>query len=352
MNRTTTLAGGRGAASPARRRLLASLLAGLALPAAPALAQRPGRRARIGLLMPYAEDDVVVRRRVAAFRTALTGLGWSEARNLDVIERWPGDSLDAVRAAAAELVARDVEVILTTGSRVVPIVQRATRTIPIVFVGTSDPVGQGLVASLMRPGGNTTGFSQLELSDGASPLVGKQVELLRELLPGLGRLGLMFNPENPAAAFHQRSFRMIGETLGVASTLAPVRGPDDMAAAIAAFADALGTARGAMVLPSDLSLLGHRGGVVAAMARHGLPAIYADESFVEIGGLASYSADRLDLFRRSAIYVDRILRGERAGDLPVQMPTNYALAINLATARALCIEVPATVLARAELVVD
>ncbi|UPY38847.1 ABC transporter substrate-binding protein [Sediminicoccus sp. KRV36] len=308
------------------------------------------RRAAIGLLMPYPADDALLRRRVGALREALDRLGWSSARGTVFEEHWTGDDPAAIRRAAEALVRSGVDIIVTTGSRVVPVVQRATAAIPIIFVGTSDPVGQGFVASMTRPGGNTTGFAQLELRDGTSPMVGKQAELLRELLPGLRRLGLMFNPQNPAVTFHARSFAEISEKLGVAAALIPVAGPAEIEQACAAFAGL--PMPGAMVLPSDLTLLGQRDAVVAAMARHRLPAIYADESFVQMGGLASYAADRLALFRRAAGYVDRILRGDRAGELPVQMPTAYALWLHLATARQLGIEVPASLLARADEVME
>ncbi len=311
-------------------------------------AAQPERSARIGVLMPYAASDAVVQARVEAFRLALVPSARASGRSVSFEERWVGDNLDSLRAAAADLVARGVEAIVTTGSRVVPIVQRATTSIPIVFVGISDPVGQGLVGSLARPGGNTTGFSLLEITDGASPLISKLLEILSELVPDLNRVQMMFNADNPAGAFHQRTFTATALTLRLQPSLAPVRDTPQIEAAIRRFAAGLAGAQGAMLLPSDLTLLSHRALIVAAMARHHIPAIFSDSSFVEIGGLASYSADRTEMFRRSADYVLRILKGERPGELPVQQPTTYSLAVNLRTARALGLHVPAAVLARAD----
>jgi putative tryptophan/tyrosine transport system substrate-binding protein len=306
-------------------------------------------RRRIGILMPYAADDQLMQGRVGAFRLALDKLGWTADRTLDVEERWVTDDLGRVRQAAAELASLRLDAILTTGSRVVPLVQQAVGVTPIVFVGVSDPVGQGMVTTLSRPGGNITGFSLLEFDGERSPLMTKLFEIMRDLAPGLKRAAIMFNPQNPAHRFHARTFQEIARQLGVDAVEARIGGLPDVEPAIAAFA---AQPNGVMLLPSDLTLLAHRAPIVAAMARHRVPAIYSDRSFVESGGLCSYSADRTDMFARSADYVNRILRGERAADLPVQQPTRYELVLNAATARELGINLPLATLARADEVIE
>ena len=315
--------------------------------AAPALAQ-PAARRRIGVLMPYGPDDSVMQGRVEAFRRGLSALGWRGGIEAELLERWTTDDLGRVRAAARELRAAGAEVIVTTGSRVVPIVQQEAAGTAVVFVGVSDPVGQGLVASLSRPGGATTGFSLLEFDGEQSPLMRKLFELMRDLVPGLSRAAIMFNPANPGHRFHLRTFQDTAAQLGVPVVEARISGAAEIEATIAAFA---AVPNGVMLLPSDLTLLGHRSAIVAAMARHGLPAIYSDRSFVESGGLCSYSADRLVMFEQAAEYVSRILKGERAGDLPVQQPTRYELVINQATARTLGLDIPPNLLARADEVI-
>jgi len=329
-----------------RRAVIVSLAACAATGAG---AQPAGGRRRIGVLMPYSADDAVTQARLAGFRVTLAGLGWVNGASVEFDERWATDNLDRVREAAAELAEARVDVILTTGSRIVPIVQRATATIPIIFVGVSDPVGQGLVTSLARPGNNTTGFSLLEFDGERSPLMNKLFEIMLELSPGLARAAIMFNPANPAHRFHARTFKEAASRLQIEAVEARISGLADIEMAIAAFARTPG---GVMLLPSDLTLLGNRDRIVELMARYRLPAIYSDRSFVEAGGLCSYSADRSEMFKRAAEYANRILRGERVGDLPVQQPTRYEFVIHLATVRTLGISLPTHVLARADEVIE
>lgn len=330
---------------PDRRAVLLALAAVLA---PTALAAQDAARRRIGILMPYAAGDATLLRRVKAFRDALERLGWTNDR-LAVVERWTGDDLKTVEAAATELVSSPVQVILTTGSRVVPIVQKVTSTIPIVFVGVSDPVGQGLVAGLARPGGNTTGISQLEFTDGQSPLIGKQLELIQRLAPAATRAMLIFSPENPASVFHVRTFRQVAEALGLAPVTRPVRTAGDIVEALRDFARDPG---GVLVVPSDLTLLANRSLIVSRAADLRLPAIYSDDSFVHSGGLVSYFADRDDLFRRAAGFVDRVLRGEPPATMPVEQPTAYELTLNQRTAGRLGLPIPPALLAQADEIVD
>jgi putative ABC transport system substrate-binding protein len=339
-----------GGVTHMRRRDFIILLGGAAVvqPLAARAQQRMGLR-RIGILMPYPESDAEVQARVRAFRDELRKLGWVDGDNLTFDVRWATDSLERVRAQAAELVAFNSDVILTTGSRVVPLVQQQTRSIPIVFVGTSDPVGQGLVASLARPGGNTTGFSLSEFAGPTSPIIGKMLEILKEIAPDIARVALMFNAANPATAFHSRSFQAATATMGIQPTIIPIQRPAEIESAIAAFA---GEPNGGMLFPSDLTLLAHRELVTGLVTRHRLPAIFADRVIVASGGLISYSADRTDMFRRAASYVDRILRGEKPGDLPVQQPTRYELVINVKAAQALGLAVPPALMIRADEVIE
>ncbi len=294
--------------------------------------------------MPYPESDSEVRARVAAFRNELRKLGWSEGENLRIHERWATDNLDRVRAHAAELVKLGPDAILITGGRVVQVIQQHTRTIPTVFVGVTDPLGQGMVASLARPGGNMTGISSPEYS-----VVAKLLEILKQIAPGTVRAALVFNPENPSGVFYWSYFEAAAQALGIQPAIVAVRQPAEIERAIETFAR---EPRGGLVFPSDLTLLAHRQLVTALASRHHLPAIYSDRAMVTSGGLVSYSADRTEMFRRGASYVNRILRGEQPGELPVQQPETYELIINLAAAKALGIEVPPALVARADEVIE
>jgi putative tryptophan/tyrosine transport system substrate-binding protein len=307
-------------------------------------AQQPDRVRTLGILMPYPDGDPEVRARLAAFQDELRRLGWAVGINLRLEERWATDDLDRVRAASAELVRLDPDVIFFTGGRVTRIIQGETRDIPTVFVGVSDPLGQGLVANLARPGGNLTGIANPEYT-----ITAKLVEILKEMAPGIARIGLVLNPANPSASFNRRQFEAAAPNLGVEPHFIPVQQPADIETTFAAFAR---DQHGGLVFPSDLTILAHRALVTALAARHRLPAVYSDRAMAVAGGLASYSADRQEMFRQGAAYVNRILRGEKPGDLPVQQPTRYELVINTQAAKALGIALPDMLLARADEVIE
>jgi ABC-type uncharacterized transport system substrate-binding protein len=328
-----------------RRREFITLLSGVvvAWPLA-ARAQQLEQLRRVGILMPYHEDDVEIRARVAVFRQELRKLGWTEGSNLRIDERWSADNMGRIRDYAAELVNLNPDVILVAGRRAVPIVQQQTRSIPVVFVGISDPVASGLVASLARPGGNLTGFSQIEFS-----LIEKLVEGLRELAPGTTRVALISNPDNPATVLYSRSFEAAAMSLAMRPVIFPVHEPGEIERAIEMFAR---EPNGGVVFPPDLTILIHRKLVVSLAAKYRLPAVYTNRAYVADGGLMSYGVEVFDLYRRAASYVDRILRGEKPSELPVQQPTKYELLINLKAAKALGLDVPPMLLARADEVIE
>jgi putative tryptophan/tyrosine transport system substrate-binding protein len=294
--------------------------------------------------MPYPETDAEVQDRVAAFREALEKLGWRAGENLRFEERWATDDMARVRNAAAELVALKPDVILATGSRVLPELQQQTRSIPVVFVATSDPIGRGVVASLARPGGNMTGFA---LSD--QPIPEKLLDLLKQLAPGIRRVSFIFNPDNPASARNREAFTEAAAKLKIEPVIAPVHRPSEIERAIETNAR---EPNGGLLFPSDLTILAQRELVVGTAARHRIPAVYADRAMVVGGGLVSYAPDRKDLFRRGAEYVDRILRGESPAELPVQQPTRYELTLNLKTARTLGLDVPSALLVQADEMIE
>ena len=328
-----------------RRRAFLAALGGAVVGLPRALpAQQPDRVRKIGILMPYPDGDPEVRARLAAFQDELRRLGWSTGINLRLDERWATDDLDRVRTVSAELVQLEPDVIFFTGGRVTRIIQGQTRTIPTVFVGVSDPLGQGLVASLARPGGNLTGIANPEYT-----ITAKLVEILKEMAPAISRIGLVLNPANPSTAFNRRHFEAAASNLGIEPQFLPVQQPADIERAFAAFAR---DQHGGLVFPSDLTVLAHRALVTTLAARHRLPAVYSDRAMAIAGGLASYSADRQEMFRQGAAYVNRILRGEKPADLPVQQPTRYELVINTQAARALGIALPDVLLARADEVIE
>jgi len=324
-----------------RREVIAGLGAAAAWPLA-ARAQDDRGRA-IGVLMPYAESDAELEVRVAAFKQELGKRGWIEGKNLRFHERWATDDLERLRAHAAELVGLRPDVIIVTGRRVLPVIQQATRSIPTVFVWVTEPLGQG-ITSLARPGGNITGFAAPELS-----VFGKLPEILKQIAPHLTRAALLFNPDNPAGASYARQWESAAPALAMRPAVVPVHGPADIERAVESFA---GEPNGGLLFPSDLTLLAHRELIIDLAARHRLPAIYADRIMVTSGGLVSYSADRTEMYRQAASYVDRILRGEKPGDLPVQQPTRFELVINLGTAKALGLTIPLTLQAQADEVIE
>jgi putative ABC transport system substrate-binding protein len=327
-----------------RRREFIGLLAGAAtaLPFS-ARAQQSDHVRRIGILMPYAKGDTENEARVAAFRQELAKLGWAEGRTVRFDERWTTDNMDVVRAEAASLMASYPDVVIATGGRVVPILMRLSHSIPIVLPGGSDPVGAGYAKTLAHPGGNVTGFTLLEFS-----MLGKSLEILKQIVPAIVRVALIYNPDNPNAAIYRRTAETASKPLAIEPIATPIHSLSDIDRAVTSLAV---PNSGIFFLP-DVSTLALRQEVVDLTARHRLPAIYSDASFVKIGGLAFYGVDRIDLFRRSAVYVDRILRGEKAADLPFQQPTKYQLMINLKAAKALGLAVPESLVATADEVIE
>jgi putative tryptophan/tyrosine transport system substrate-binding protein len=327
-----------------RRREFISLVGGAVVWPVVARAQQPAHVRRIGILMPYPRSDTEVLARVQIFRQELARLGWSEGGNVQFDERWSTDNMDLVRADAVSLVALNPDVILISGDRVIPVFTKLTSSVPIVVAITTNPMASGAVESLARPGHNVTGFSNFELS-----VFGKLLEALKRIAPGVTRVGIIYNPDNPNGADFSRSFETSAGQLAVQPITLPVHGLTDVERAIASMAE---QPNGGILFAPDLTIVSLRTQVVAIAARYRVPAIYPDDVFVKAGGLISYGADRVVIFRQSAGYVDRILRGERPGDLPFQQPTQYRLVINLKTANALGLTVPPTLLATADEVIE
>jgi putative tryptophan/tyrosine transport system substrate-binding protein len=328
-----------------KRREFITLLGGAAVawPLA-AGAQQTERVRRIGVLIGTAADDPIGQARVAAFQQGLQQLGWTADRNVRIDIRWAGADADHRRKYAAELVALAPDVILASSGAVVGPLRQATRTVPVVFTETSDPVGAGFVDSLARPGGNVTGFLSFEYSMG-----GKWLELLKQIEPGVTRAAILRDPAIPSGTGQWGAIQPVAPALGVELRPIDVNDAGEIERAITAFARS--SNGGMIVTASSLTLL-HRDRIIALAARHKLPAIYFQRVFVAGGGLASYGPDTIDAHRRAAGYVDRILKGEKPADLPVQSPTKYEVVINLKTARALGLEVPPTLLARADEVIE
>jgi putative ABC transport system substrate-binding protein len=328
-----------------KRREFITILGGAAVgwPMAPR-AQQPDRVRRIGIVMPFAKGDAENEALVATFKQELAKLGWADGRNVQFDERWTTDNMDVVRAEAASLMASHPDVVIATGGRVVPILMQLSSSIPIVLPGGSDPVRMGYAKTLARPGGNVTGFALLELS-----MLGKSIEILKQIAPAMARVALIYNPDNPNSALYRQIAEEASGRIGIEPIAFPIHGFSDIDGAVASLA--VNPNSGIYFLP-DVSTLALRKEVVDLTARNRLPAIYWDASFVKVGGLAFYGADRIDLFRRSAVYVDRILRGEKAADLPFQQPTQFRLVFNLKTAAALGLTIPQTLLATADEVIE
>jgi putative ABC transport system substrate-binding protein len=328
-----------------RRREFISLLGGAAAAwPLPARAQQPEHMRRVGVLMNTAADDTVFQTRVGAFLQGLALLGWSIGRNVRIEIRWSGGKADDARRYAAELVALSPDVILAHGvSSVRPLLQ-ATRSMPIVFPVASDPVGAGLVDSLARPGGNATGFMSFEYT-----LSGKWLELLKEVAPGVTRVAVLQDPTQGGGASAFAVIQAVAPSLGVEVTPVNLRDAPEIERAVANFAR---TSNGGLIVTGSALSNVHHKLIITLAARHKLPAIYFERSFVAGGGLISYGSDYIDQYRQAAGYVDRILKGEKPADLPVQAPTKYELTINLKTAKALGLEVPPTLLARADEVIE
>ena len=328
-----------------RRREFITLLGGAAASwplAAPA--QQPEQMRRIGVLMNRAAGDPEGQARTAVFRQALQQLGWSDSRNVRIDIRWGEDDVDRERKYAMELVALAPDVILAPGTLGVTALQHITRTLPIVFVGVGDPVGVGLVDTLARPGGNITGFMAYEYS-----LSGKWVELLKQIAPRVTRAAVLRDPASPAGIGQFSAIQAVAQSLGMEANPVSVRDAGEIARAVAAFAR---SANGGLIVTASGWVSLHRDLIITLAARHKLPAVYPFRYMVTGGGLIFYGPDWLDQYRTAAGYVDRILRGEKPADLPVQAPTKYELLINLKTAKALGLEVSAALLTRADEVIE
>jgi putative tryptophan/tyrosine transport system substrate-binding protein len=309
-------------------------------------AQQGERVRRIGVLMPLEENDPLAKTSVSPFIQALAGLGWTDGRNVRIDLRWGGSSGDInwIRAPAAELVGLQPDIILAGGATATSALQRETRTIPIVFASSSDPVANGLVPRLNQPGGNITGFAIQEASLG-----GKFVELLSEIVPWLKRAAIMFNPDAPAVSVFMPTFETAARSLKVTPIIAPVHSDVAIETAIIALGREPG---GGLVVMPDAFTFVHRVPIILAAARNNVPAVYPLSDFSRDGGLLSYGADLVDTLRRAASYVDRILRGAKPGDLPVQFPTKFEMIINLKTAKALGLTIPPNLLALADEVIQ
>jgi putative ABC transport system substrate-binding protein len=328
-----------------RRREFITLLGGAAAvwPLA-ARAQQGERMRRIGVLMNIAADDPEASARVAAFAQGLADLGWIIGRNLRIDYRWGAADAERIRKDAAELVSLTPDVILSSGTPSVAALQQATRSVPIVFAQVVDPVGGGFVESLARPGGNMTGFSVYEYS-----LSGKWLELLKEIAPRVTRAAILRDLALASGSGQLGAIQSVAPSLGV--ELSPLGVGDTGAIERALTAFGRSSNGGLIVTASSLAIV-HRELIITLAARHRLPAVYFQRSFVASGGLISYGPDSVDPFRRAAGYVDRILKGEKPADLPVQTPTKYELVINLKTAKTLGLDMPSSVLARADEVIE
>ncbi len=309
-----------------------------------ARAQQPSVPVRqIGVLLPAAADNAIFQARVAAFVQELAQLGWTDGRNVRIEYRW-GANADTIRKAALELIAFAPDVILASGTSTVGPLLQATRTVPIVFPLAGDPVGAGLVDSLARPGGNATGFMVAEYSMG-----GKRLELLREIAPNVTRVAVLRDLTQGSGTGEFAAIQAVAPSLRVEVTPVSVRDAGEIERAVTAFTR---SPNGGLIVASTTSAQLHRDLIIALAARHKLPAVSTERTFVAAGGLVSYGPDFIDQFRRAAGYVDRILKGEKPADLPVQTPNKYELVINLKTAKALGLDMPADVLARADEVIE
>jgi putative ABC transport system substrate-binding protein len=309
-----------------------------------ARAQQPQQMRRIGVLMAFADTDLEAQANIKAFRQALEKLGWTDSRNVRLDYRWGAADPERIRAYAIELAGLKPNVILASTGLVLQPMQRATRSIPIVFTQVGEPVGSGFVASLAHPGGNVTGFTGAPLS-----MYGKSLEALKEVAPHVTRVAVLLNLEQIPQAGMWHEIEDVAPSFMVQLTEAAVRNAAEIERAIGVFARQ--SNGGLIVLPSGPTIV-HRGLIIRLAAQYHLPAVYAYREYVTDGGLMSYGIDLAEQYRQAAAYVDRILRGEKPGDLPVQQPTKFELIINLKTARTLGLEVPATLHARADEVIE
>ena len=330
-----------------RRREFITLLGGAvaAWPIA-ARAQQGQPMRRIGVLMAFNETDSRAKGWLSRFASGLSRLGWTNGSNLRIDVRWAGDDVKQMQLFAKELVGIKPDVILSFGTPVTAALQRETRTIPIVFAIVSDPVGEGFVASLSHPGGNITGFHNSEASIG-----GKWLELLAQVAPGVKRAAMIFNPDTAPGhgKYYMPDFEAAARSLDITPIAAPVHSLEELEAAITSLGRKPG---GSFIAMADFFLLNHRAAMIALAARNNIPAVYPWREVPTAGGLLSYGPDLEDIVRRAAPYVDRILRGANPAELPVQVPVKFETVVNVKTAKALGLEVPASILLRADEVIE
>jgi putative ABC transport system substrate-binding protein len=328
-----------------RRRDFITLLGGAAAawPLA-ARAQQGDRVRRIGVLMGRDENDPLAKARISAFTQTLADLGWTDGRNVRMDLRWAGDDINRIRAFARELVDPQPDIIMTDSTPTTLALQRETRTIPIVFANVADPVASGIVERLDRPSGNITGFAIFEPTLG-----GKWLELLSEVAPGLKRAAIMFNPNTSPASAHMPSLETAARSLKVVPIIAPVHSDVEIETAIVTLGREPG---GGLVVMPDVFMTAHRAPIILAVARNNVPAVYTLSFFARDGGLLSYGPDQIDSYRRAASYVNRLLRGEKPVDLPVQFPTTYEMIVNLKTAKALGLTLPQSIMLQADEVIE
>jgi putative ABC transport system substrate-binding protein len=327
-----------------RRREFIALIGGAAL-AAPAIPRAQDRVRRIGALMAFAENDREGLVRVASFREGLEKLGWAEGRNIRIDPRWATADVESIRRSAKDLVTLRPDLILSNSTPTTVALLQETRTIPIVFAVVSDPIGSGFVASFARPGGNATGLTNIEPT-----MAGKWVELLKEIAPRTVRAAFLFNPATATfAEYYLSPFKAAAASFGVKAIVASVRDRSELESVIAEQAR---EPNGGLIVMTDSFTSVHRTEITTLAARYRLPAIYPFRFFAELGGLMSYGNDLLDNFRRAATYADRILKGAKPGELPVQAPVKFELVVNLKTAKALGLTVPLLLQQRADAVIE
>jgi putative tryptophan/tyrosine transport system substrate-binding protein len=326
-----------------RREFIAGLGSAVAWPLT-ARAQQGDRVRRIGVLLPFDENDPFAKLQLSTLTQALADLGWTDGRNVRMDFRWAGGDINRIRAFAQELIGLQPNMIVASSTPVAVALQRETRTIPILFVNVSDPVVSGIVAALNESGGNITGFALYE-----TPLAGKWLELLLEMAPGLRRAAIMFNPDTAPVSVFMASFETAARSLKVVPIAAPVHDDVEIETAIIGVGhEPLG---GLVVMPDTFTVV-HRVPIISAAARNNVPTVYPRSDYARDGGLLSYGVDQVDPWRRAAPYVDRILRGAKPSELPVQFSTKFELVINLKTAKALGLIIPQNLLAVADEVIE
>jgi putative tryptophan/tyrosine transport system substrate-binding protein len=327
-----------------KRRVFILALAGASL-ALPGLGRAQERARRLAVLMQYTEDNAEAQRLIGALHDGLQKLGWVEGRNLQIDHRWGGTDMNMLQSLAKEIVASKPDLIFSSSSPTTRILKQETTTIPIVFGNLVDPIGQGFVASLARPGGNVTGFVNLEPS-----VAGKYVELLKEIAPRVARVAIFYNPATaPYHEIYLNPFNAAARSLGLVPIVAPIRDLGELETVMATQAREPNT--GLVAMPDGFQSVNYRE-IAALAARYKLPAVYATLAVARAGGLLAYSNDAADNYRRAASYVDRILKGEKPSDLPVQFPVKFELVVNLKAAKALGLDVPTATLLRADEVIE